>query len=83
MSAHSVAEAKNTLSRLIDRALEGEEIVITRHGHPVIVLKPFANPARAVTPADLDWLAQHRIGEIVPSQDAGALLTDLRDEDER
>jgi hypothetical protein len=27
MSAHSVAEAKNQLARLIDRALEGEPVV--------------------------------------------------------
>jgi prevent-host-death family protein len=52
MSAHSVAEAKNRLSRLIGRALAGGEMVITRHGHPVAVLRPVAKPARAVTPAD-------------------------------
>jgi prevent-host-death family protein len=83
MSAHSVADAKNRLSRLIDRALEGEEIVITRHGHPVVVLRPVANPARPVTAADLDWLAEHRIGQRVPSEDAGELLTNLRDEEEQ
>jgi prevent-host-death family protein len=83
MSAHSVAEAKNRLSRLIDRAFEGEEIVITRRGHPVVVLRPVAKPARAVTAADLDWLAEHRIGEAVPVEDAGELLTNLRDEDEQ
>ena len=83
MSAHSVAEAKNRLSRLIDRALEGEEIVITRHGHPVVVLRPVAKPARSVTAADLDWLAKHRIGRAAPSEDAGDLLTNLRDEEEQ
>jgi prevent-host-death family protein len=70
MSTHSVAEAKNKLSRLIERALAGDEIVITRHGHPVVALKPVAKPARAVTAADLDWLAEHRIGAAVPSEDA-------------
>jgi prevent-host-death family protein len=77
MSAHSVAEAKNRLSRLIDR--EGGEIVITRHGHPVAVLRPVAKPVRAVTAADYDWLAEHRIGEAVPLEDAGELLMRLRD----
>jgi antitoxin (DNA-binding transcriptional repressor) of toxin-antitoxin stability system len=28
-------EAKNTLGALLDRVLQGEEIVITRHGKPV------------------------------------------------
>ena len=83
MSTHSVAEAKNRLSQLIDLALRGEEVVITRHGHPVVALRPVAKPARAVSAADLDWLAEHRIGRAAPSQDAGALLTSLRDEDER
>ncbi len=36
MPRYSVAEAKNTLPRLIDRALAGEEVVITRHGKPVV-----------------------------------------------
>ena len=83
MSTHSVAEAKNRLSQLIDRALKGEEIVITRHGHPVVVLRPVAKPIRAVTLADLDWLAEHRIGRVASREDAGALLTNLRDEDEQ
>jgi prevent-host-death family protein len=83
MSAHSVAEAKNRLSQLIDRALEGEEVVITRHGHPVVVLKPVGRRGRAVSTADLDWLAEHRVGRAAPIEDGGALLTRLRDEDER
>ena len=33
-------EAKNTLGSLLDRVLQGEEIVITRHGKPVARLVP-------------------------------------------
>jgi prevent-host-death family protein len=33
MGTHSIAEAENQLSKLIDRALKGEGIVITRRGH--------------------------------------------------
>ena len=33
-------EAKNTLSALLDRVEQGEEIVITRHGKPVARLVP-------------------------------------------
>jgi prevent-host-death family protein len=40
MTTHTVAEAKNQLSKLIDRALKGEGIVITRRGPPVVELKP-------------------------------------------
>ncbi len=37
-------EAKNTLSALLDRVQEGEEIVITRHGKPVARLVPETGP---------------------------------------
>jgi prevent-host-death family protein len=59
VTAYSVAEAKNTLPRLIDRAQQGEEIVITRHGKPVAELKP----ARSQPPAPAgtySWLQSRR-----------------------
>lgn len=83
MSTHSVAQAKNQLSELIDRALEGEAVVITRHGRPVVELKRIPEPARAVAPDDLDWLASRRIGRAPPPEDAGALVSGMRDEEER
>jgi len=33
-------EAKTTLSRLVDRVAEGEEIVLARNGEPVALLSP-------------------------------------------
>jgi prevent-host-death family protein len=33
-------EAKTTLSRLVDAAQSGEEVVITRRGEPVVKLAP-------------------------------------------
>lgn len=80
MGIHSVAEAKNRLSELIDRALEGESVTITRHGRPVVELKAIPAPARPVTAADLDWLAEHRV-KGKPKTDAGTLLSQMRDED--
>lgn len=38
MSSYSVAHAKEQLSKLIDQALAGESVVITRHGKPVVAL---------------------------------------------
>jgi len=46
MSTYSVADAKANLPRLIDRAMQGEEVVITRHGKAVAELRPAAGPAR-------------------------------------
>jgi prevent-host-death family protein len=83
MSTYSVAKAKNQLSELIDRALKGEGVVITRHGRPIVELKPINEPARAVSAADLDWLGAHRIGRTPASQDSGSLVERMRDESER
>ena len=42
MAAYSVADAKNRLPSLIDKAIAGEEVVITRHGKPVAELRAAA-----------------------------------------
>lgn len=40
MSEFGMHEAKTHLSRLVERALAGEEIVITRRGKPAVRLAP-------------------------------------------
>jgi prevent-host-death family protein len=57
MAEYSVAEAKNSLPALIEKAEAGEHVVITRHGHPVVELRPVA----AVKPRSVSsyaWLKQ-------------------------
>jgi antitoxin (DNA-binding transcriptional repressor) of toxin-antitoxin stability system len=82
MTTYSVAEAKNNLSELIDRALKGEGVVITRHGKPVVEFKPVPAPAEPVSEADLDWLTRHRLQpDRAAVEDAGRLLSRIRDED--
>jgi prevent-host-death family protein len=82
MTQHSVAEAKNRLSDLIDRALAGEDVVITRHGHPVVELKAIRPSARPLSRDDLTWLAARRVRSSATT-DAGTFLSRMRDEDER
>jgi prevent-host-death family protein len=60
MSEYSVAEAKAKLSELIDRAEKGEGVVITRHGKPVVEMRPVAPAPRPMTQADWDWLDDRR-----------------------
>ena len=81
MATHSVAEAKNRLSQLIDRALEGEDVVITRHGQPVVTLRPVKRIPRPITPEDLDWLRARRVGSM-PAEDAATLVRRMRDEED-
>ena len=82
MSTHSVAEAKNQLSRLIDRALKGEAVIITRRGQPVVELKPVRPPPRRVTEADLEWLRARRAQLPWSSIDAGTFVSQMRDEED-
>jgi len=80
---HGVAEAKNRLSEPIDRALKGEGVVITRHGRPVVELRPISAPAKPSTPEAIDWLVAHHIGWRMPRQDAASLVQRMRNEWER
>ena len=59
MAAYSVADARNALPRLIDSALEGQEVVITRHGKPVAEVRPVTSqpPDASATYA---WLRERR-----------------------
>lgn len=53
-------EAKTHLSRLVDRALSGEEIIIARSGKPLVRLVATEPPARRPPPGlfkDDVWLA--------------------------
>jgi prevent-host-death family protein len=59
-------EAKNTLGALLDRVLEGEEIVITRHGKPVARLVPNVGVDRSAARA-----ASERIRARAQSLEAG------------
>ena len=59
MTTYSVADARNALPRLIDRAREGEEVVITRHGKPVAELRP-ASGQPATATATYAWLRDRR-----------------------
>jgi prevent-host-death family protein len=43
---HNMHEAKTHLSRLAERAAQGEEIVIARAGRPLAKLVPFEEPRK-------------------------------------
>jgi prevent-host-death family protein len=81
MSTFSVADAKNSLSELIDRAVKGEGVVITRHGVPVVELRPVQQVAGPMMDVDLAWLDARRVTPVTQvSDDAGALVSKMRDE---
>jgi len=83
MSQYSIAKAKNKLSELINRALDGEDVVITRHGRPVVELKPIPSAAKPITPQAIEWLRRHRVGRRVPREDSVTSVRKIRDEWDR
>ena len=60
MARYSVATTKDHLSALIDKALAGEEVVITRHGKPTIEFKAVAGIAPS-TSSKADWMERLRL----------------------
>ena len=41
MTTYNVHEAKTHLSRLLERVMSGEQIIIAKSGKPVAILSPF------------------------------------------
>lgn len=72
MKVVNIHEAKTHLSRLIQEALEGEEIVIARGNEPVVrlVLVESARPKRSV-----GWVT----GKVTMAPDFDAPLDDFSD----
>jgi prevent-host-death family protein len=54
-------EAKSALSRLVERAAAGEEIIIAKAGRPLARLVPFHGPRRPRQPGG--WEGRMRIAE--------------------
>ena len=82
MTAYSVAESKNKLSELIHRAVEGEDVVITRHGQPIVELRPIKRQPKPkrMTEADFKRLAEHRARLTPAKTDSVTLIRRMRDE---
>lgn len=57
--------------------------MITRHGHPVATLQSIKaqRKSKKITRADIDWLDKHRVGKIMPAENAAETVRRLRDED--
>lgn len=80
MSTYSVADAKNGLPRLIDKALSGEEVVITRHGRPVVELRPTSTAGAQAQAATYAWLRERRAQRKGVGLTSVELLNQLYDE---
>ena len=53
MPTYSIAQAKDQLSKLVEQTLAGEEVTITRHGKPVVELRPKRQHAQGGIPREI------------------------------
>lgn len=74
MQTTNVAEAKAQLSKLIERALTGEEVVISKHGKPLVKLVPYERDTR---PRDLSVRIWE--GDVKMADDFDELPSELMD----
>jgi prevent-host-death family protein len=81
MTTYSVADAKNHLPKLIDRALQGEEVVITRRGKPVVELKPAAPRPKAPIGSHR-WMDERRRSRPAVGVTSVELLNSMYESDE-
>ena len=76
MSTVNLATAKAQLSELIYRAESGEEILVTRHGQPVVRISAVEQPKKRVASR-----ATFRASLPGWSQDSARLIRAMRDEE--
>jgi antitoxin (DNA-binding transcriptional repressor) of toxin-antitoxin stability system len=58
-------------------------VVITRHGQPVVELRPILAATKPIGSDSADWLTKHRVGQRKPKEDAVTAVRKMRDEWER
>ena len=81
MATYSIAQAKDQLSKLVDEALAGETVTITRHGKVVAELRPAAEgDAGRWSPELIDEIAAR--AKSLPSlgESAADIVRRMRDE---
>jgi prevent-host-death family protein len=81
MASYSLAQAKDQLSRLVDEALRGEVVTITRHGKPVVTLTPSAPAARPLTAQYLREMRRRTEARASLGSDSVTLVREMRDEE--
>ncbi len=83
MGAYSLAQAKLELEILVEEALAGEVVTITRDGQPVVTLNPTA-PAEPRLPIDaeyLEWMRKRALARPSLGADSVTLVREMREEE--
>ena len=80
MGAYSLAQAQQHLDRLVEEALTGEVVTITRDGQAVVTLTPAA-PGRSNRDSAWDEMRTRALSRPSPGGDAVTLVREMRDEE--
>lgn len=82
MSTYSIAQAKDQLSKLVDEVLDGKDVTITRHGKPVVEMRPASTlpPPKRTALEMLERLRQFRESMPKLAVDSAAEIRAMRDE---
>ncbi|MEL6438847.1 MAG: type II toxin-antitoxin system prevent-host-death family antitoxin [Cyanobacteria bacterium J06621_8] len=57
MTQLDIAQAKSNLSKLLDLAIKGEEIIITQNDQPVAKISPFSRPLKRGSAKGKVWMS--------------------------
>jgi prevent-host-death family protein len=78
----SVSDAKSQLTELVRRAEAGDEVILTRHGHPAVRLSPIKpKPDRMTKRALMDDIRKSASKKASPGPDAARSQDFLYDDD--
>jgi antitoxin (DNA-binding transcriptional repressor) of toxin-antitoxin stability system len=80
MASYTVAEARNALPKLIKKAEGGEEVVITRHGKPVVEIRARRTPKERASRESYERLIAQRDARKPLEVDSVTLLDEIHDE---
>lgn len=82
MASYSVAQAKDRLSALIEEAVAGKPVTITKHGREVVEIRAIAQAdPKPITEETLDRLEAQRAKLPIADMDSGTLMRLIRDEE--
>jgi antitoxin (DNA-binding transcriptional repressor) of toxin-antitoxin stability system len=81
MTRYSIAEARKNLPELIDKALAGEEVTLTRDGEAVVDLRPSATRPVARPLSEAEWrrLRARRAARPALGEDSVTIVRGMRD----
>jgi len=81
MGTYSLTQAMGQLSRLVDEALTGEPVIITRHGKPVVTLAPTQPAPKPLTGEYLKEMRGRARARPSLGSDSVTLVREMRDEE--